>query len=121
MLACLDTMLPVPDMCFGLCYSCVTPWLPDHTASQPELPPEVLALHGLAAAVHSQCMANDRFMAAIQQEAAGMTAKQVEQVQVCDLCTNQLRSCYGMTAVHAQTTQLQLSVNWGLAQPPAQM
>ncbi|KAL3143617.1 hypothetical protein ABBQ38_002414 [Trebouxia sp. C0009 RCD-2024] len=27
-------------------------------------------------------MANDRFMAAIQQEAAGMTAKQVEQVQV---------------------------------------
>ena len=78
-------MSPLSDIP-GLCYSCVTPWLPDHPASQPELPPEVLALHGLAAAMHSQCMANDRFMAAIQQEAAHMTAKQAEQVQVCAPC-----------------------------------
>lgn len=32
--------------------------------------------------MHSQCMANDDFMVAIQQEAARMTGRQAEQVQV---------------------------------------
>ena len=61
----------------------MAPWLPDHEASQCELPEEVSALHAQAAAMHSKCMASDHFMAAIQQEAACMTARQAEKLQVC--------------------------------------
>lgn len=63
----------------------MVPWLPDHEALQPELLEEVSALHGLAAAMHTKCMTSDHFMATIQQEAARMTAKQAEQLQVCYL------------------------------------
>lgn len=73
----------------------MTPWLPDHEASQPELPEELSALQALAAAVHSKCMASDQFMATIQQQAARMTARQTEQLQVGHLRTNDV------TVVHA--------------------
>ena len=66
----------------------MTHWLPDHDASQPEPPEEVSALQGLAAALHSKCMASDQFMATIQQEAARMTAKQAEQLQVFKFCAH---------------------------------
>ena len=51
-------------------------------ASQPEPPEEVSALHRFAAAMHTKCMVSDQFMVAIQQEAACMTARQAEQLQV---------------------------------------
>ena len=62
--------------------SCVTPWIPEHELLQAEVPPEVAGLHMRVAAMHSKCMQSQRFMAAVQQEAAGMTARQVEQLQV---------------------------------------
>ena len=71
----------------------MAPWLPDHEASQTELPEEVSALRGLAAVMHSKCMASDQFMAAIQQEAARMTARQAEQLQVSYFCTNDVAAC----------------------------
>ncbi|DBA75340.1 hypothetical protein WJX77_001634 [Trebouxia sp. C0004] len=61
---------------------CVTPWIPEHELLQAEAPPEVAGLHIQVAAMHSKCMQSQRFMVALQREAAGMTARQVEQLQV---------------------------------------
>ncbi len=63
----------------------MTPWLPEHNLPQPEAPPELTALHVLVAAMHDKCMQSERFMAAVERAAAGMTARQVEQLQVCRL------------------------------------
>lgn len=65
--------------------SCVTPWIPEHELLQAEAPPEVAGLHVRVAAMHSKCMQSQRFMTAVQREAAGMTARQVEQLQVCPI------------------------------------
>ena len=65
----------------ALC-SCVTPWIPDHDLPQPEVPPEVAGLRALVAAMHDKCMQSERFMGAVERQAAGMTAGQVEQLQV---------------------------------------
>ena len=70
----------------------MTRWLPDHEASQPEPPEELSALQGLAAAMHSRCMASDQFMTTVQQEAAHMTAKQAEQLQVCQFFVQSLHT-----------------------------
>ena len=66
----------------NLSCSCVTPWLPEHDQPASEAPPEVIALQGLLKAIHNRCMQSERFMAAIEGEAARMTARQVEQLQV---------------------------------------
>lgn len=43
---------------------------------------EVSTLRGLTAAMHSKCIISEKFMVAVQQAAARMTARQAEQVQV---------------------------------------
>lgn len=61
----------------------MTPWLPEHQLLQPESPAEVTALQTLVSAMHNKCMQSELFMCAVQREAGGMTARQVEQLQVC--------------------------------------
>ncbi len=62
--------------------SWVTPWIAEHELLQAEAPAEMAGLHMRVAAMHSKCMQSQRFMAAVQREAAGMTAREVEQLQV---------------------------------------